>query len=109
MKCKKSLGVNGSISTGAPWGPEFIGTPYPGDQNGADPDNRKRPSLGTFYNKWVKCTYEIAPGQISSNVTVAFKVTTYFEGRLLNSSAAPGRGGIFFLSDFHYKAEESGG
>ncbi|ACU04852.1 hypothetical protein [Pedobacter heparinus] len=106
IKCQKSLGVNGSNSTGAPWGAEFIGTPYPGDQAGANPDNKKRPALGTFYNKWVKCTYDISAPQISSKFTVAFKVASYFEGRLLNTTAVPGRGGIYFLSDFNFKAVE---
>src|SRR5690606_21811246 len=47
-------------ANGAPWGSEFIGTPYPGDQKGNDPDGKKRPALGTFYGRWVKCSYDIA-------------------------------------------------
>ena len=100
MRCWKG-GANG-----APWGDEFRGTPYPGNQSGPDPDNRKRPELGTFYGMWVKCSYDIAPEQITSNVTVAFKIASYFEGEITNNAAAPGRGGIFFLSDFNYMAVE---
>jgi hypothetical protein len=105
MRCYKSLGTSGSISTGAPWGPEFIGTPYPGNQNGADPDGRKRPG-NTFYNKWVKCSYDIPISKISTTFTVAFKVASYFTGEIANNASAPGRGGTYFMSDFHYKAAE---
>ncbi|HTG55496.1 MAG TPA: hypothetical protein VL943_04465, partial [Niabella sp.] len=105
--CQRSEGVNSSsVSTGAPWGPQFTGTPYPGDQKGADPDHKKRPALGTFYGKWVKCTYNISTSQLSPTFTVAFKVASYFEGELRNNTAAPGRGGIYFLSDFNYRAVE---
>lgn len=105
IKCNRSLGVSSGISTGAPWGPEFLGTPYPGDQNGSDPDGRKMPGT-TFYNKWVKCSYDIPVSQISKNYTVAFKVNSYFQGSLLNNTTVPGRGGSFFLSDFYFKASE---
>ncbi|NGM65603.1 hypothetical protein [Sphingobacterium sp. SGR-19] len=106
MRCQRSEGTAGSNSAGAPWGPAFIGTPYPGNQAGPDPDDRKRPELGTFYGKWVKCTYAIPVEQVSTTFTVAFKIASYFEGELLNNASAPGRGGIFFLSDFHYRAVE---
>ncbi|ADY53036.1 hypothetical protein Pedsa_2491 [Pseudopedobacter saltans DSM 12145] len=105
IKCQRAEGVSGSNSSGAPWGPEFVGTPYPGDQTGIDPEGRKKPGT-TFYGKWVKCSYEISSNQISSNFTVAFKVASYFQGKLTNTAAAPGRGGIYFLSDFNYKAVE---
>jgi hypothetical protein len=106
IKCNRSEGVNGSnISVGAPWGPEFTGTPYPGDQNGSDPDGRKKPGT-TFYNKWVKCSYDIPVSQISKNYTVAFKVNSYFQGSLLNNTTVPGRGGSFYFSDFYFKASE---
>lgn len=109
MKCRRSDGTTtvGSTvySTGAPWGTEFIGTPYPGDQTGADPDGRKRPGY-TFSNKWVQCTYEISPAQISSTFTVAFKIASYFDQTLLNVAPVLGRGGTYFISDFHYKAVE---
>src|SRR5690606_16222036 len=41
MRCWKG-GANGE-----PWGTEFKGTPYPGNQSGPDPDGKKRPELGT--------------------------------------------------------------
>lgn len=105
IKCQRSLGTNGSNSSGAPWDTEFIGTPYPGNQAGDDPDGRKKPGT-TFYGKWVKCSYDIPTSQISSKFTVAFKVASYFDGELLNKAPAPGRGGSYFLSDFNYKAVE---
>jgi hypothetical protein len=105
MKCQRSEGVSGSNSTGAPWGTEFIGTPYPGDQKGLDPDGRKNPST-TFYNKWIRCTYDIPVSQISKNYTVAFKVASYFTGSLLNNATVPGRGGSFYFSDLYFKASE---
>ncbi len=100
MRCRKGN------ATGSSWGNEFIGTPYPGNQSGDDPDGKKRPDLGTFYGMWVKCSYDIAPEQITNNVTVAFKIASYFEGELLNNTTVPGRGGIYFFSDFNYKAVE---
>jgi hypothetical protein len=105
MKCQRSEGVSGTASTGAPWGTQFIGTPYPGDQKGLDPDGRKNPNT-TFYNKWIRCTYDIPTSQISKTFTVAFKVTSYFQGSLLNTTAVPGRGGSFYFSDLYFKASE---
>lgn len=105
MRCNRSEGVSGANSTGAPWGAQFIGTPYPGDQKGLDPDGRKNPST-TFYNKWIRCTYDIPVSQISKNYTVAFKVASYFQGSLLNNTTVPGRGGSFYFSDFYFKASE---
>ena len=107
MKCQRSTSLSGSSSTGATWGAEFIGTPYPGDQKGADPDGKKRlAQLGTFYNIWVKCAYDINVSQLSKNFTVAFKVASYFEGSLYNGAPVVGRGGSYFISDFYYKAVE---
>src|SRR5690606_34687863 len=75
IKSQKSLGTNGAQSTGAPWGPVFDGTPYPGDQTtGGDPEGRKRPDLGDFSQKWVKCVYEIPSSYISTNFTLAFRI-----------------------------------
>ena len=105
MKCQRSEGLSGTNSTGAPWGTQFIGTPYPGDQKGLDPDGRKNPST-TFYNKWVRCTYDIPVSQISKTYTVAFKVASYFQGSLLNNTTVPGRGGSFYFSDLYFKASE---
>lgn len=105
IRCRRSEGVTNGKSSGPPWGPEFMGTPYPGNQEGPDPDGRKTPGT-SFYGKWVKCSYDIPPELISRNFTVAFKVASYFEGELLNNSTVPGRGGTYFLSDFNYRADE---
>ncbi|MFT4092934.1 MAG: hypothetical protein QM640_04785 [Niabella sp.] len=106
MNCQRSEGTSSTgQSSGAPWGTVFTGTPYPGDQKGADPEGRKNAST-TFYGKWVKCSYDIPSSLISTHFTVAFKVASYFEGELLNNTTAPGRGGSYFISDFNYKAEE---
>ncbi|MBC9798028.1 hypothetical protein [Sinomicrobium weinanense] len=106
IRCRRSEGVTDGKSSGPPWGPEFIGTPYPGNQEGPDPDGRKTPGT-TFYGKWVKCSFDIPSELISRNFTVAFKVASYFEGELLNNAEVPGRGGTYFLSDFNYRADES--
>lgn len=100
MRCRRS-----NSAAGTPLESEFIGTPYPGNQNGADPEGKKRPGT-SFYSKWVKCSYDIPVSQISTTYTVAFKVASYFEGTISNNAAAPGRGGSYFLSDFNYKAAE---
>lgn len=106
MRCWAS--TTRAVSTGFPWETnEFVGTPYPGDNTGPDPDNRK--TGVNFYNRWVKCTYDISSSEISTNFTVAFRVASYFEGELVhvNNNNTDGRGGTFFLSDFYYKAVES--
>lgn len=100
MRCRRS-----NSAAGTPLGSEFTGTPYPGNQSGADLDDRKRPGT-SFYNKWVQCTYDIPLSKISTTFTVAFKVASYFDGELTNKASAPGRGGTYFLSDFNYKAAE---
>ena len=106
IKCQRSEGIAaGGQSTGAPWGTVFTGTPYPGDQKGADPEGRKNPST-TFSSKWVKCSYTIGSAQIAKKVTVAFKVASYFQGQISNNAAAPGRGGSYYISDFYFKAVE---
>ncbi len=60
---------------------------------------------------WLQCTYDISPEQISSHFTVAFRLTSNFEGDLSNNGSTAGteqgRGGRHYLTDFHYKAEES--
>lgn len=90
---------------GEPWGEEFTGTPYPGNQSGDDPDNKKNPERSP-YHKWVQCSYDITDYKDCTNFTVAFKVASYFTGELLNNTTSPGRGGRYFMSDFHYVATE---
>ncbi len=104
-KVNSSIKAQRGSTSGTGWEAAFTGTPYPGDQNGLDPDSRKMPGT-TFYGRWVKCSYDISSTQISSKFTVAFKVASYFQGRLLHNANALGRGGSYFLSDFHYKAVE---
>lgn len=108
IKSQKSLGTNGTQSTGAPWGPVFDGTPYPGDQTtGGDPEGRKRPDLGDFSQKWVKCVYEIPSSYISTNFTLAFRIKSVNFTDPIIFSQGEGRGGMYIFSDIHYKAEES--
>ena len=104
MKCNISLANGGK--NGAPWGAEFTGTPYPGDQKGEDPEGRKDLVRGTVYGKWIKCSYDITSYKNSKSFTVAFRVASYFYDDLLNNTIVPGRGGSYFLSDFHYVAKE---
>ncbi|WP_461533159.1 hypothetical protein [Sinomicrobium sp.] len=87
------------------WGEEFIGTPYPGYQTGPDPDGRKNPDR-PVNGYWIKCEYDIPVDQISPNFTVAFNIRSYFEGEILNNDVVPGRGGIYFFSDFNFKGVE---
>lgn len=109
IKSQKSLGTNGTQSTGAPWGPVFDGTPYPGDQTtGGDPEGRKRPDLGDFSQKWVKCVYEIPDSYYTStNFTLAFRIRSVNFTDPITFSLNEGRGGMYIFSDIHYKAEES--
>ncbi|SHF56508.1 hypothetical protein SAMN05444274_106206 [Mariniphaga anaerophila] len=106
IACQIGAGVSSNGKpAGAPWGEPFIGTPYPGDNTGPDPEGRKVAGRNV-YGKWVKCTYNISEYKTCKTFTVAFKVASYFEGELLNNSTIPGRGGVFFLSDFYYRAAE---
>ena len=107
ISCNISLGTVSGKSSGAPWGPTFIGTPYPGPQTGEDPDGRKDLARGSVYGKWIKCSYDITSYKESKSFTVAFKIASYFYGDLLNNTTVPGRGGSYFLSDFYYMAKET--
>lgn len=82
--------------TGVTWGGETVGMPVTGQVTNTH---------------WLQCTYDISPEQISSHFTVAFRLTSLFEGNLSNNGATAGteqgRGGRHYLTDFHYKAEES--
>lgn len=106
ISCRISLGkAPDGKSDGTDLGEAFIGTPYPGDQKGEDPDGRKDLNRNV-YGKWVKCSYDITQYKECKSFTVAFKVNSYFYGELANTVAVPGRGGAYFLSDFHYMAKE---
>lgn len=102
----KGVAPGTSVSNGTNWGDSFWGTPYPGDQKGDDPDGLKDPERGTVYGKWIKCNYDITQYKNCKTFTVAFKIASYFKDALKNSAAVPGRGGSYFLSDFHYVATE---
>jgi len=104
-KINEEITCNIGGVNGAPWGEAFVGTPYPGNQAGEDPDGRKDPARSP-YQKWVKCSYDITKYKNSSTFTVAFKVASYFTGTLLNNATAPGRGGRYFLTDFNIIATE---
>src|SRR5690606_41790481 len=106
LRCQRTEVQACSNSVMQSRGPKFIHTPYPGNHSEPYPEGRKLPELSTYYGKWVKCTYNIPVEKVSTTFTVAFKIASYFEGELLNNATAPGRGGIFFLSDFHYRAVE---
>lgn len=107
VNTNENMKVQIGSATGTDWGATTIGMPYPGNQAGADPDGRKN-TLKNAASRWVSCTYEIPIDEISSTFTVAIKFASYFEGQLLNTTEIPGRGGVWFLNDFHYKAVESG-
>ncbi len=81
---------------------KFIGTPYPGDQKGDDPDGKKD-STKNADGKWVRCELDLAPYKTEKNFTLKFKFKTYFKGEI---SGAEGRGGRLYISDVHFKAEE---
>lgn len=106
-RINEEIVCNRGTRNGPPWEDDFIGTPYPGDQLGPDPDGRKNLDIGTVYGRWIKCSYDITDYKDSQTFTVAFKVNTYFEGELLNNTSIPGRGGSYFLTDFHYVATET--
>lgn len=77
----------------------FTGTPYPGDQSGDDPENRK--NAGTNADaKWVKCELDLSDYKDSNNFVLAFHLKPFFEGAI----EAPGRPGRFYISDVTYTA-----
>ena len=80
----------------------FIGTPYPGDQRGADPDGLKDLSKNAD-GQWVRCELDLNPYKQEKNFTLKFKLASYFTGEI---SGTTGRAGRYFISDVHYKATE---
>lgn len=87
-----------NANTGTP----FIGTPYPGDQRGLDPDGKKN-SARNADGRWVRCEFDLNPFKNEKNFTLKFKFNSYFEGTI---SGATGRSGRYIISDIHYKATE---
>lgn len=82
----------------------FIGTPYPGDQIGANPDGLKDPTKNAD-GKWVRCELDLNPYKLENNFTLKFKFASYFTGTL-NFDDGEGRSGRYFISDVYFKATE---
>ncbi|PXY02551.1 hypothetical protein DF185_00205 [Marinifilum breve] len=81
-----------------------IGTPYPGDQKGEDPEGRKN----TSYNadgKWVKCVLDLMPYKNEANFTIAFRVKCNFDSEIVYKNGE-GRAGTYNVSDLYYMAVE---
>lgn len=85
-------------------GDVFIGTPYPGDQTGPDPDGRKNPSRNA-QGVWTKYELDLQPYLSQTSFTLAFKYATYFNG-VLTPGTGEGRSANFQLSDVYFKAKE---
>lgn len=83
-------------------GASFTGTPYPGDQQGADPEGKKNSSENAD-GRWVRCELDLNPYKEEKNFTLKFKYNSYFTGEITGSS---GRAGRYIISDVHYKATE---
>ncbi|WP_303315298.1 hypothetical protein Q4Q34_15645 [Flavivirga abyssicola] len=80
----------------------FIGTPYPGDQNKADPDGLKDPTRNAD-GRWVRCELDLNPYKDEKRFTLKFKYASYFTGEI---RGATGRAGRYLISDVHFKATE---
>lgn len=83
----------------------FIGTPYPGDQTGPDPDNRKNPDQNAD-GRWVRGELDLNSFSAEQNFTVRFRFNSFFTGQLTNDVDGVGRAGRYFISDVHFKATE---
>ena len=83
-------------------GMSFTGTPYPGDQKGADPDGKKNSSRNAD-GKWVRSEFDLNPYKDEKNFTMKFKFNSYFTGEIRGST---GRAGRHIISDVHFKATE---
>jgi len=79
--------------------PPFIGTPYPGDQNGPDPDNRKDSSRNAD-GRWVRCEFDLNPFKEEKNFTLRFSLRSFFEGPI---NGPAGRAGRYLISDVYPK------
>lgn len=80
----------------------ITGTPYPGDQQGDNPDGLKDPAANADA-KWVKNVLNLENYKNEKNFTLAFKFASYFEGSI---SGSTGRGGRYYISDVHIDAKE---
>lgn len=107
ITCQIGIGqdANGN-PTGESWGKPFIGTPYPGNQKGLDPDGKKNASISSDYGQWIKCSYDITNYKTCKTFTVAFRVESFFSGKIMRNETPGGRGGSHFLTDFYFVANE---
>lgn len=78
----------------------FTGTPYPGDQTGADPDGRKDPT-NSPNNLWVRGELNLDDYKTEASFTIAFRLKTYFE----TAPNLPVNGKVQ-LSNVHFVASE---
>ena len=78
----------------------FTGTPYPGDQTGADPEGRKDPS-NSPNNLWVRGELNLEDYKTEGAFTIAFRLKTYFD----TTPILPVNGKIQ-LSNVHFVASE---
>jgi hypothetical protein len=88
-------------------GNEFMGYPYPGDQNLRDfpnPGGLKDPAKNGDAN-WTRSTFNMIDYVGMGNVTVAFRVFTTFEGSISYSFPFD-RTGRYLISDFNITAYE---
>lgn len=83
----------------------FIGTPYPGDQTGPDPDNRKNPDQNAD-GRWVRGELDLNSFSTEQNFTVRFRFNSFFTGQLNNGPDGVGRVGRYLISDVHFRATE---
>jgi hypothetical protein len=78
----------------------FMGTPYPGDQTGLNPDGLKDPSKNAN-NLWVRGELNLDDYRTEGSFTIAFRLKTYFE----TAPNLPVNGSVQ-LSNVHFVASE---
>jgi len=85
---------------------EFIGTPYPGDNEGPDPDGKKDLTRVAHY-KWVRCELDLSPYKDWTQFTLAFRYAPYHKQALNYKNGVGSRFGNYWISDVNYKATET--
>ncbi|MBB6462286.1 hypothetical protein [Flammeovirga kamogawensis] len=91
-------------------GDEYTGTPYPGNQLGADPDGKKDSSRNT-YQQWIRYELDLGPYKDQTKFTLAFRYKTYYTGDFtegIDGTTAnfANSSGKFVFSDINYVAVE---
>jgi len=102
----KSIIYDGASSS-YPEANEFMGLPYPGDQNlkgFPNPDNRKDPAKNAD-GRWVQSRLDLIGYKDFDKVTIAFRVYSNFDAEITFASGSD-RGGRHLVSDFHITATE---